>query len=293
MFYDLQGNPRQKVGLHIHTSRSDGAKSPEETVAIYRNAGYDAISFTDHWIWSGTTQIDGFTVLSGIEYHLGGADGAGFMGDSGVYHITGIGCTEDPALSKDVTPEEICAAIREKGGIAVLAHPAWSLNDPGVVAKQNCYDATEIYNTVSGVHHSCRPDSSAFVDLLACHGVLLPLIAADDAHYYDNDAAVSWVCVKCDTNEPGKLMDAIKKGHYYASQGPEVHLYRDGNKLIVDCSPVSSIYLYSNTTIVPSHTTRGDGLTHAESKIVPSDLFVRAEVIDNDGKRAWTGFLKI
>ena len=43
MFQDMFGNPRLKVGLHIHTTISDGRKSPEKAARIYKAAGFDAI----------------------------------------------------------------------------------------------------------------------------------------------------------------------------------------------------------------------------------------------------------
>ena len=46
---DLFGVNRLKINLHTHTTRSDGAKTPEEVAEIYKKAGYDVIAITDHW----------------------------------------------------------------------------------------------------------------------------------------------------------------------------------------------------------------------------------------------------
>ena len=48
MYKDIFGKTRQKVGLHIHTTNSDGRATPEESAEIYKAHGYDAIAFTDH-----------------------------------------------------------------------------------------------------------------------------------------------------------------------------------------------------------------------------------------------------
>ena len=33
-----------KIGLHVHTTLSDGRKSPDEVARIYKEAGFDAIA---------------------------------------------------------------------------------------------------------------------------------------------------------------------------------------------------------------------------------------------------------
>jgi len=293
MFYDMLGAPRQKVALHLHTTCSDGRLPPEEALALFRAADYDAVTITDHWRWNSGSRQDGLTILSGAEYNCGGNDGAGFVHGAGVYHITAIGCTEEPQVQREDSPEAMAEAIHRAGGLAVLAHPAWSLNDPSVVAQQNCYDATEIYNSVSGVHSSCRPDSSAFVDLLACRDVLPLLIAADDSHYYDNDAAVAWVCVRAEDNSAEQIMDALRRGDFYATQGPEVHMSRQEDTLTVQCSRAKEVFFYSNTAVVRARAHRGENLTCVNYPIHPVDRFVRAEVVDEQGRRAWTNFVRI
>lgn len=293
MFTDILGNTRQKVGLHVHTTRSDGRKTPEEALALFQEAGYDAVALTDHWKWNPNGKFGDMTVLAGVELDCRTNDGAGFAYGAGVYHITAIGCKEEPQVNDHNNPRFLADAIHKAGGLAVLAHPAWSLNDPSVVAEQNFYDATEIYNSVSGVHASCRPDSSAFVDLLACRGVFLPLIAADDCHYYDNDATISWVCAQAADNSPEAILTALRQGTFYATQGPEIHFARQGDKLIVHCSEASEVFFHSNVVWVADRAVRGEKITYAEYPIHQNDRFVRAEVVDARGRHAWSNFISI
>ena len=49
--------------------------------------------------------------------------------------------------------------IHEAGGIAILAHPAWSMNRASEVCLLKDLDGCEIYNTTSGVPWNCRPYS--------------------------------------------------------------------------------------------------------------------------------------
>ena len=66
MILDHKGNKYYKLGLHIHTTRSDGHRTPEEAARIYREAGYDAIALTDHWIYGREDEIEGVKILSGL-----------------------------------------------------------------------------------------------------------------------------------------------------------------------------------------------------------------------------------
>ena len=56
---DMFGNTRYKIGLHIHTSISDGRVSPEESARIYKEAGFDAY-FVDHTAGVFPTAASGF-----------------------------------------------------------------------------------------------------------------------------------------------------------------------------------------------------------------------------------------
>ncbi|MYD95309.1 MAG: hypothetical protein F4Y02_16835, partial [Chloroflexi bacterium] len=52
------GNPFLTQGrwyrgnLHAHSTNSDGAKSPADAVAWYRDAGYDFMALSDHHVVS-------------------------------------------------------------------------------------------------------------------------------------------------------------------------------------------------------------------------------------------------
>ena len=39
-----------KGNLHTHSTNSDGTRTPEEICAIYREAGYDFLALTDHFL---------------------------------------------------------------------------------------------------------------------------------------------------------------------------------------------------------------------------------------------------
>ncbi|MBP3704084.1 MAG: CehA/McbA family metallohydrolase [Clostridia bacterium] len=290
MFTDMYGNARYKIGLHIHTTLSDGKVSPEEAARIYKEAGFDAIAITDHWKFHGADTLSGLPILSGCEYNLGASDTS-----VDVMHIVGVGMETVPQLTKDTASrQDVIDAINQNGGIAILAHPAWSLNTPEHALALSGFAATEIYNTVSNVNQSSRPYSGYFVDLLANKGTAYPLIATDDTHYYNGeDNTKSYIMVKAESLTRENILNAVKNGDFYATQGPELHIRREEDKLIADCSPCVMIDFLSNAAWGPDRITRGENLTHAEYRIKPHDKWVRVEVHDENGNYAWSNVLML
>ena len=290
MFTDMFGKTRLKINLHLHTRNSDGRKSPEEAAAVYRAAGYDILAITDHWKYRESGNLSGLRILSGAEYNTGGADGS-----KGVFHILGLGCSSRPQLEKDCPAQAIVDEIHRTGGLAVLAHPCWSINTVEQLQALQGIDATEIYNSVSDAGESSRPYSGDFVDAAACKGLLFPLIADDDTHFYDgSDETNAFIILAAPPDaSDAEILNAICRKDFYASQGPEIHLFREGNRVIVRCSPASRISFFSNAVWAVGHCLRGDGLCEASCELQPFETFIRAEVTDAEGKKAWSNTIKL
>ncbi len=289
MKIDKSGRRWYKGNLHTHTTRSDGRLIPEAVVSLYREKGYDFLALTDHWSLSRTEEREDILLLSGCEYDVGATV------QEGIYHIVGIGMESPPALrrSPSLTAQKIIDGIRAVGGIAILAHPAWSLNRPEEAAKLTDLAGTEIYNSVSGLPWNVRPYSGAFVDQMASRGVFLNCMAADDAHFYQGDETLSYLMVRAEEHSPAALLDALRRGDFYATQGPEFSLRQEGIRILVDCTPVKSVAFFTDTVWAGDRATCGEAVTHAEYRIKPTDTFVRVELTDSQGKQAWSSCLRV
>jgi hypothetical protein len=290
MFQDMLGKSRMKINFHTHTTVSDGKKTPEEAAALYKAAGYDAIALTDHYIFSEEGSHAGLRLLSGAEY-----DTNLCYGREGVYHILALGCARDPEIGREekLPAEKFVERILAAGGTPVLAHPAWSLNQPEIALLLKDVVLTEIYNSVSDAGESSRPYSGCFADLVACLGKPMLLLATDDTHYYAGDDETKCaVMVECaaDATE-AEILAAVKAGKFYATQGPEVHIAVEGDEIVVRSSPVSRISLFTNVAWAEGYCVRGEGLTEHRHKITPREKFVRAEVTDENGKVAYTNYI--
>ena len=300
MFTDAKGIKRLKIGLHTHTTRSDGKKTPEEVAQLYAAAGYDAVALTDHWKYGEAQELCGLQILSGCEYNVGGADAR-----DAVYHIVGVGMERDPGLTTalrddpSMTSAEkaktIIGAIRSVGGLAILAHPAWSLNTPAQCLAIGDFDATEIFNSVSEHGMSDRPYSGLIVDMLAGeNGFCKPLLATDDAHYYAGDECRGMIMLEAEAAQTMGIVPAIRAGRFYATQGPEVHMARrEDGTVCLACTPASKIVFFSNVVWVRNRVLRGENLTEAVYTPHAQDCFVRAEVTDAEGNCAWSNIIRL
>lgn len=150
----------------MHTTLSDGKRTPDEVRALYRSHGYDFLAITDHRrVTTETAMVDGLLSIRGIEFD--------FNLTGQVIHIVGIGVPEEVAqtVTYGSAPQRAIDEINRLGGVPVLAHPAWSLNTPDVICALRDISISEIYNTVSGLPWNAdRADSSRHSGHLCCDG---------------------------------------------------------------------------------------------------------------------------
>ena len=290
MYTDMFGNRRLKINLHTHTTNSDGAKTPNEAAEIYKSQGYDIIAISDHRIYTESQVISGLRIIGGAEYNI---DVVTSDGGVGVFHILMTGGERAPKIDSPSSVQEIIDEIIAAGGIATLAHPAWSLNTLEQARDLKGIVATEIYNSVSDAHESSRPYSGYFVDTAAARGFFYSLIATDDTHYYDgSDDTKSYIMLEGDISLSDKeITDRIARGLFYATQGPEIHLRREGDEAVVYCSPAVRISFFSSKPWSKGRCFRGENLTEARTAIKPGEKFIRAEITDKDGNLAWSNCL--
>ena len=283
-----EGKHFYKGNLHCHTTCSDGVKTPEEAISIYRGFGYDFLALTDHrCVTIPESHLDnGMLLLSGIEldYTLPGE----------VVHIVGFGMTENivPRVHYELGPQQGVDAIRACGGRAIVAHPHWSLNTVGTLTAIRDATAAEIYNTMSFL----RPDSANILDVTAAHGKLYPLVASDDTHAYEGEEGVSFTMVQAEELTAESIKRAMDMGRFYASQGPRFEqITLEGEEITVRCSPVSRVYFHTNLAWTPGRPVIGKDLTQAVYRLhrEVGERFVRCQIIDEQGKSAWSSPLAL
>lgn len=285
--------------LHTHCDRSDGCLTAEEVCRRYRAEGYDFLALTDHFIGKYDYPItdtlpfrgNGFTTILGAELH------SGAMQNGELWHILAVGLPDDFAPSNSPgflpvedqeTGPEIAQRARDAGAFVAVAHPQWSGMTLDDARSIDAAHAVEIYN--HGCFAGCdRADGAHTADLLLSEGRRLSLIATDDAHFTEPDHFGGWVMVKAEENSPEVLLEALKRGDFYSSQGPELRgVELEGDTMIVESSAVSSVIVQGHGSAATAR--HGESMTRTEVPLVRfyNSPWLRVTVIDRAGRRAWS-----
>ncbi len=273
---------------HSHSTESDGKLPMAERFAAYREAGYDFLVLTDHRKVNDVSiySDDGFLAISGSEVHPNNPYG----GDT--YHIVGINLHERINCA-ELHPNAVIEEIKRQGGEAVLCHPYWCGHTLLDYLPLSGYFAVEVYNdTCMGIGKGFS--EQAWDDLLDRGGPVFG-IAADDAHGTEHDCFHGWVMVKAPELTTDAIMTGFRTGAFYSTLGPELidlELVDEGEEkrnVTVKCSPAQSIVFKAQRSrgkrIVASE---GETLTEETYEVPSSVKYVRVEITDENGKKAWS-----
>jgi hypothetical protein len=178
-----------------------------------------------------------------------------------------------------------------------IAHPTWSHLTAADVHSIEVAHPVEIYNYGGAVQNGLG-DGWYLRDQMLNDGKRLTALATDGAYLqnHDGDAGGGWAHMKADKLEPEDLLEALKLGHYYSSQGPQIHsLSISGDQLGIECSPADRVFVVGGTSGSASRTGRSStkatvDLTQLEGRKFKTDPspWICASVVYASGKRAWS-----
>lgn len=257
-----------KANLHLHSTISDGALTPEVWKERYMAKGYSILAYTDHdtFVTHNDLTDEHFLALNGYEL--------GLMKDRvQACHICAIRLTnseEMPACQVDGSfvlekqnkplPKGIVGVYNGKdlgyngecisrifkdhadaGFFTTYNHPEWSGEHyPEYISYHNMH-AMEIVNYVSQTQGYEEYNAQIYDDMLLA-GKRIYCIATDDAHSIGG-AFGGFTMIKAERLEYTAVTNALLNGHFYASQGPAVEeFYYEEGEFYIRTSPAKKIF---------------------------------------------------
>ena len=285
-----------KGALHTHTTRSDGACTPEELLAAFEAKGYDFVALTDHRKYNREQFGSHLTVLPGMEIDVC------FEGTRGngrhVFHTVCLGPADGGDFRQDEnfpsfdirTPEAYQPMLDEmhrRGCLTIYCHPEWSHTPVHEYAGLKGNFAMELFNTGCAIENEMDTDNGVEWEYAIDSGNRMYGVAVDDCHCIEH-VGHGFVRVNA-ANKAKAILDALAEGRFYASCGPEIRdFYVEDGEAVLVCDAADSIAFSCNG--MPKHVTyagEGEGLKTARMPLPHYAAYVRAVVIRN-GKRAWT-----
>lgn len=271
-----------KANLHTHTTNSDGDTEPAERVAQYVREGYDVLALTDHRQVTPIEALerDDIILLQSAELHPACPNGP-------VYHLVGLNLPADFEAEHVGSANELIAAVRAAGGEAIAAHPYWCGHTvEHILALENLL-AIEVYNATCG--KIGKADSSVIWDYLLAAGRMLPAVAVDDVHR-GRDIFMGWTMIRAAERSPAAVLAALRSGAFYASCGPEIkQVIFDGEAFVLECSPVREIHFICRGASGGSfYAEDGEVLRGARFQPAVGAPYIRIQIVDHQGRRAWT-----
>lgn len=268
----LRGN------LHMHTTLSDGTRSPQAAIDDYARRGYGFLMLSDHDRVADETlyaSLDSrsLVLIPGNEISANGPH---------LLHVN---------PSKKIEPlrirqQTINAAVADRGFI-IVNHPNWeSKFDHCPLTKMQewvDYLGMEIFNGVIG-----RLDGSAYAldkwDLLLSAGRRIWGFANDDSHA-DCDVELGWNVALPRQRTLQGVLDALTSGCFYCSTGVSItNITVDGDHIRVQAPQAQRIVAYQQ---VGKRFAVVDGPSIHVA--VPADAsYVRFECWGSGEKFAWT-----
>ncbi len=298
-----------KANLHCHTVLSDGKRTPEEIKGMYKRHGYSVVAYTDHrrYRWHENLMDDTFIPIAAYEVNIDGETPAsGDISRRKTYHINLY--DENPRLFQEekqasILPEhrytdigyinEYLKKMRSMGFFACYNHPYWSMQTIEDYKGLDQVWAMEIYN------HGCELDGmygynpQSYDEMLRA-GKRLFCVAADDNHNPVptddpfSDSFGGFTMIKARELTYPAVIEALLKGDFYASMGPEIkELFVERGRLVVRTSPVEKIFVatesrYCHRAIAGP----GEVLTEAVFELTGKEGYVRVDARDRRGLHA-------
>jgi len=314
-----------KGQLHLHSDASGDSDTPAaEVVRWYAEAGFDFVVFTDHNRISAPAGQDGLEVFAGVELtqNIDRCEPSPEPGLRCLLHVNALfvdpargGLLESrplPTSPRRVDRYRFAAQLSgDLGGLALLNHPNFHYGaDASVIGEVAAALARrgdrplllEVANMAVDSNNegdATHPSTEQLWDQVLSAGHRVYGVATDDAHHYDDaeerraleEAFVGgrgFVMVRAEKSM-ASIRDALARGDFYASDGLVLDRAEVvGDELIVEIREGAQMPVRTSFIGVDGQLLRRVTGSSARLKLsAEKSSYVRAEVVDAGGKRAW------
>jgi predicted metal-dependent phosphoesterase TrpH len=243
-------------------------------------------SLKDGFLTTGSIPLDKMQKLNVIEL------AEGLLKDYKIPHVVAISRSVDHSsweidASGFRNIQSMIDYANEHDCLAIVAHPAWSKLDTEDLLTLKNFTAIEVYN------HTCEKQfpwgyASVYWDCMLNHGMKAYANACDDMHNAEF-ACGGYIMLKADKLSYEAVIQAIEEGNYYSSTGPEIYEFNINNGIAqIKCSEASEIRFMPDTIFGCNYVDKEGVMTTCEHQLMGNEKYLRVEVIDRHGKRAWT-----
>lgn len=292
-----------KGNTHTHTINSDGDSTPDEVVRWYREHGYNFLVLTDH---NFITNVDGLNSLHGADEKfivIRGEEVSDKFGDKQI-HVNGLnverlvkpqgGGSVVEVLQRNVNE------IRDARGVPHINHPnfEWAITADDLKKVEN-NKLFEIYNDhplVNNLRGGEKPGLEEIWDAILSSGKLIYGIAVDDAHHFKDPwnknashPGKGWIVVRAERLSAAAILEAMERGDFYASTGVELTDYQVNEKQMTINIREARMSKYRVQFIGKGGRVLKEETANPAVYLFRGDeLYVRAKIIESNGKIAWT-----
>ena len=311
-----------KANLHCHSTKSDGKMTVEEIKEHYKANGYSIIAYSDHEHLLDNSYLndDDFLAITSCEIAIKEFPELSTLvkTDMKVAHLNFLGrdpkntdtpcynsvydhfvkdwfkdeivhtCGEYERVLTHQGVSEIIRIANEKGFLVTYNHPNWSLQNAIDYIGYKGLWAVEVYNHESCCMGSVEYDIHSYENFLRA-GHRIACVCADDNHRMEATCG-GWVMINADSLDYDTIFDSMEKHNLYSSFGPEIkELYVEGDTAYLTFAKGQfSVMSTQGRRVSKQLAVNPDGENKVEFKILPTDGYVRFDVVDQYNRRAHT-----
>ncbi|MFT4105779.1 MAG: PHP domain-containing protein [Lacrimispora sp.] len=278
-----------KANMSCHTTVSDGKLTPEQIKKAYQSRGYQIAAYTDlgKYCAHGELHAPDFLALAGFSVDMGKK---GFRINFYDTNPDEMKEEKENCCESLFQGSDCMERMNQLGFLASLSLPYQSMGNYEDYKELEGLSAMEIYNYSNDVRELCGYHPQVYDEMLRCKKKLFCLASDGNRNEYPfehplNDSFGGFTKIKAKELTYEAVMEALKKGDFYSSMGPEIHsLYIEGNELVIKTGPVQKIYVKTEGRNCHIKTAQpGEALEEARFSLTGREGYIRIVCGDENG----------